>query len=484
MPEHPLWQLTYEAYGAPSLEVRDTMVKAAVQQFPGLLTPEQVHKHWHRHRPEYPPAPTQVKRMAQGKVERLRRRDVLLLEYVAQWGKVSIRQVSLRFDCLDESSGRTLRRLAKRGFLNPKVVESYEPGETGGRVVYYLTPLGRQVVRELLEDENALAITAVHDTAKVGQQHQAHDMLAGELLASLYRDACVRPLRELRNGEQQREVELSVRAANILGPEQLRMGHRVPRYEIGGVRLGGKKATLVPDGFLALGVKEKRAGLDVSLGMFMEFDSGTKRTRNAGAEQLWEYIALMHSGAPALRFPDFAVPGYQIPVLWVTQIKSARGTRGATELDLSPAELNEQRVQTIIQRYLDKRAAVSWREPGLAQADPPIFLAVHPELRAHGWETRVWCLHLPGTPRLPLVVALLQAALPSLSQMRLKANDVVRLDLDGARPEGGEAEHLSQAEQLQREQMEAALAQTLDEDAARMREHNAQRELLRTGGVA
>ena len=107
-------------------------------------------------------------------------------------------------------------------------------------------------------------------------------------------------------------------------------------------------------------------------------------------------------------------------------------TERPREIDQADSK-DERRAQHIISAFNSKLAAVRWdRQPGLSveHRTPPILLALTPELKAHGWETLVWCLHLPGTPRYPLLAALLAAYEPYLAQLPLRADGVARLVLD------------------------------------------------------
>ncbi len=476
---HPAWREVWEVYGEPYGEnaaaqrKRQQKLQRVLNKYPDLDTSvAMVQRHFRCHDPEQPTAPSRVAERAEREAYGLLPSQVELLAYVAQMGKAGLADTVLQFHTSPSRASSRLNALSKRGYLLRKRKEKFIK-RGGPRVVFYLTPLGRAILNELHRDSKTearwLHMKAITSVKDVGER-VAHDLGCNYLVGLLAEAATSQPEHLLRTKSGESQFRLSVLRENCLGSGQIALGSKTPGYFEGAIHIRrGEKINVLADALVVLGVKKGDA-LDIACAFFFEYDTGSKWAKGEGFNKLFSYVLLDRAkDAPVgRRLPDFA--GCRVPVLMSTE----DDTKRPREL-LQPDAKDRRRAQQIMEAFSSKVASVSWDDDhdlpdGVTRPLPPILLALTPELKAHGWETLVWCLHLPGMPRYPLLAALLAAYEPVQDQLPLKADGIARLDLDEAKPDYSIDESTVTLKQLQAEQQSAV---AFDRQTAAMKERRA-----------
>lgn len=233
---------------------------------------------------------------------------------------------------------------------------------------------------------------------QVGILSLSHDLTANRLLGMLRDQA-------LADGGRTRDahVGLDLPAGNWYGPRHLALSYPD--------QINHTRRLMIPDGFAcaAATTSQPREGYPSTwlTPFFLEYDRGS-RTYPEVIDQLVGYHSLALSRAAALRFPQFDVEGYSVPVIMVFGIAS--------------------RVKTIGKALRERMADLGISRPS------PILLVAQKDLESGGWNEPVAAYAWDPKPerRWPLYALLERVSDPLIQSRRLGAHAILRIDRKAA----------------------------------------------------
>lgn len=308
---------------------------------------------------------------------------------------------------------RDLPRLAQRHFLyryypNAEAAARRDAPPWFANQAVWL--LGRRSV-PFIEHRYATTVRPEHYTtmaAQVSVDLLIHDLRANGLYVALAHALQQRAgVLELPGGRDPLDwaaVPASVPPSNWYGVKHLRMGFHDRAEMI--------DREVMPDGFITLALARSGYGdgalPSCQLPFFVEYDHGS-RTYGEVVDQLFTYDRLARSRAAGRRFPDLDVDGYAVPVVMV--FSDRRRVDRARQRFLAHADAKRQRGRAPIFLVAEE----DWL------ADPFADAIVH-----HAWDER-------GRGH-GLLEVLLQASRRLIDRRAVLSQQVLTLDLTGAKP--------------------------------------------------
>ncbi len=415
-----VWLRVWSAH-ALSGEAREREVDAALSEAGLTMTPTGVARHMQYHGKAQPdPGLRWARQHADSIADELTAREREVMRFIGRVRRVTVSQVADAFFAHrnEVSAQAGARRVLLKLIYNHVLCRVLLPARVAGsRQVYELGKVGTVLRRRELECDPTVhdvrPFIASGEVLRIGQY--PHDLGLLDALTALVA-RCRRDFEQELGG---RSVRVTVPPANIWAARYLLgFGYTVPSFTSPlGVRHAGFD-NLYPDAFLTVGIEA--AGKSFGLPLFWEWDTGSKKVPEVG-EQLWRYIPLALSRVVGRRFPRLDVPGYNVPLLFVTQSCNPRNT--------------QRRVKGLVEEVAALHVARRFHEPRYRGAWAPIYIVAKSAFTAQGLQASALALHRNGQ-REPLLTALYRDSAPLLRQAPLRADEDVVLVVEGGRTHG------------------------------------------------
>lgn len=374
-------------------------------------------RHFSRHNLAAQPRPTaqRIKKQLPELESFLTERDTQILLFVAQVGIATAEQIAELFWA--GSVLMTQRRL--RDLTTYHALFRVSGAKRDECYAYYLGPAAARVL-----GQSPARWSSVDDQSKISGRNRRHDIGVTELMLALRRSSgdCTISSRAARS---------SIDVGNMWATNHVGVSIQVPSWiDSDGKHHKAQTRNIRPDGFALIGIEfeqDQAGGIPQSfaLPLLLENDTGTRPYHEESSdgkhrgvdEQIASYVPLAKSGAIKERFPELAVDGYDIPMLFVTQGRLKTS---------DTARVNGVR-RAVLKAFKHHRFNLSEL--------PPLLLAYQEDVHKLGLQAPVYDLSKPDQgedQRQTLLAALIQGNRALIESRRLNAHSLLEIDPYGA----------------------------------------------------